>query len=85
MEQQYSQIKLNLSTPLKTYIAARAKKFGVPMAGYVKHLILKDIEQRDFPTFAASNKAINAYKRATGPLAKTIKVTGDVEDFIDTL
>jgi hypothetical protein len=85
METQHSQIKLNLPTELKGYLVTRAKSFGIPMASYMKYLIMKDIEQRDFPTFTASNKAIKAYKRATGSSAKATKVIGNIEDFIDSL
>ncbi|MDA1316865.1 MAG: hypothetical protein O3B87_02455 [bacterium] len=85
MEAKYSQIKLNLPIELKGYLATRAKSFGVPMASYMKYLIIKDIEQRDFPTYTASNKAVKAYKRATGSSAKATKVMGNIEDFIDSL
>ena len=64
MNTQQAQIKLNLPLPLKDYLESKAGKFGMPLAGYIKHLILKDVEQMDFPTFEASDKTIQAYKKA---------------------
>jgi hypothetical protein len=61
---QQAQIKVNLPLPLKDYIESKAGKFGMPLAGYIKHLILKDVEDMDFPTFEASDKTIQAYKKA---------------------
>ncbi len=85
MEVEYSQIKLNLPNELKGYLATRAKSFGVPMASYMKYLIMKDIDQRDFPTFTASNKTIKAYRKAIGSSSRTTKVTGNIGDFIDAI
>ena len=84
METQYSQIKLNIPIELKGYLATRAKNFGIPMASYMKYLIMKDIEQRDYPTFTVSDKAIKAYKKSLQSSSKALKVTGEIGEFLDS-
>lgn len=56
MVTQQSQIKLNLPLSLKEYLESRAQRFGMPLAGYVKYLILKDVDDMDYPTFEASDR-----------------------------
>ena len=64
MNTQQAQIKINLPLPLKDYLESKAGKFGIPLAGYIKHLILKDVEDMELPTFEASDKTIQTYKKA---------------------
>ena len=71
---QQSQIKLNLPLSLKEYLESKASKFGIPLAAYIRHLILKDIEDMDYPTYVASDKTIKAYKRALKEKDKAIEV-----------
>lgn len=61
---QQSQIKVNLPVSLKDYLESKANKFGMPLAGYIKHLILKDVADMAHPTFEASESTIKAYKKA---------------------
>lgn len=71
-----SQIKVNLPVTMKDYLASKAAKFGIPLAGYIKHLILKDIEYMDYPTFQASEKVERTHKKALKEhrQGKTIKI-----------
>lgn len=59
-----AQIKINLSKTMKDYLDSKANKFGMPLAGYLKHLILKDIEDMDYPAYQASEESEKAYKKA---------------------
>ncbi|MDO8429290.1 MAG: hypothetical protein Q7S88_01555 [Candidatus Daviesbacteria bacterium] len=61
---QQTQIKINLPVALKEYLESKASRFGMPLAGYVKHLMLKDVEDMEYPTFEASDRTIKAYKNA---------------------
>jgi hypothetical protein len=81
---QQSQIKLNLSQPLKEFALSKAQKYGMPLASYIKHLIIKDIEGMEYPTFEASESTIKAYKKALRDKEKAIEVT-DVKDFFKNL
>lgn len=64
---QQAQIKINISAQLKDFVESRAKKFGMPTAAYIKHLIMNDLTEVQHPTFQASErtekKAIKAIKK----------------------
>ena len=61
---QQAQIKLNLPVSLKDYLESKAQKFGVPLAGYIRHLILQDVADMEYPAYQASKKTEDAYKLA---------------------
>ncbi len=81
-----AQIKVNLPLSMKDFLESKASKFGMPVAGYIKHLILKDIEDMDYPVYKASEKTEEAYKKAVTEYdaGKTIKVK-DVDTFFEEL
>lgn len=79
-----AQIKVNLPVNLKEFLESKAQKFGMPLAGYIKHLILKDVEDMDYPTFEASDRTIKAYKKALKDKDKAIEVT-DIDEFFKNL
>ncbi|HSW48273.1 MAG TPA: hypothetical protein VLG67_04290 [Candidatus Saccharimonadales bacterium] len=81
-----AQIKVNLPLTMKDYLESKANKFGMPVAGYIKHLILKDIEDMDYPIYQASTETEKAYEKAMKEDAtgKTVKVK-DFDSFFDEL
>lgn len=81
---QQTQIKINLPLVLKEFLESKASKFGMPLAGYIKHLMLKDVEDMEYPVFEASDKTIRAYKKALKESDKAIEVT-DVDEFFKNL
>jgi hypothetical protein len=81
---QQSQIKINLPASLKDYLESKARKFDIPIAGYVKHLILKDVSDMDYPTFKMSDAAEQKALEALANRDKAIKVT-DVDKYLKDL
>jgi len=81
-----AQIKVNIPLTMKDFLESKASKFGMPVAGYIKHLILKDIEDMDYPLYQASHETEEAYKKAVVEFeaGKTLKVK-DVDSFFDEL
>ena len=81
-----SQIKVNIPAKMKSYLEIKADKYGMPIGGYIKHLILKDIENMDFPTYQASKSTENAYIEALidHKSGKTEKVK-DINSFFESL
>ena len=81
-----AQIKLNLPLELKAYVQTKADKYGLTLASYVRHLIIKDAETPVYPMYKASKKTEEAYKRAIGAerKGKTIKVK-NIERFFSEL
>ena len=59
-----AQIKLNLPAPLLAYLRAKAEKYGMPVAGYVKHLILADVEDVEYPVFEMSERTKKNLEKA---------------------
>jgi len=86
MNTQQAQIKINIPVTMKEYLESKASKFGMPVAGYVKNLILNDIKDMDYPTHQASKSTEEAYKKALQEYdaSKTIKVN-DIDKFFDEL
>lgn len=84
MVTQQAQIKINLPLALKEFLESKANKFGMPLAGYIKHLMLKDVEEMDYPTFEASDRTIRAYKKALKDKDKAIEVT-NIDEFFKNL
>ncbi|MBI1869354.1 hypothetical protein HYS11_00085 [Candidatus Gottesmanbacteria bacterium] len=78
------QIKLNLPLNLKEFAESKAGKFGITLASYVKHLILKDVEDMDYPTYAASERIERVAKKALKERHKAVRVT-NVEEFFKNL
>ncbi len=81
-----TQIKINISATMKSYLDSRASKFGMPTAGYIKHLILKDIEDMDYPTYQASEETEKSYKKAIAEYeaGKSTKIN-DIDAFFEEL
>lgn len=71
---QQAQIKLNLPLALKEYLDSKAKKFGMPIAAYLKHLILKDVEEMEYPTFELSDRAERTLKKALKEKDKAVTI-----------
>ena len=85
MVTQQAQIKLNLPLTLKEFVESKASKIGMPLAGYIKHLILKDVEDMDYPTFELSERSEKAYREAIKNSDKAIEVKGDIKTFLENL
>ena len=79
-----SQIKINLPLSLKDFLESKAQKFDMPITGYVKHLILKDVSDMDFPTFKISTASEIKARKALADKNNAVKVT-DVSNFFKKL
>lgn len=82
-----TQIKLNLSVALKDFLESKARRFGIPMSDYLKHLILRDIEGEEYPVFEASDATIKATREALKNIDKavTLKDQNDLKQFFKNL
>lgn len=79
-----SQIKINLPTALKEHLESKARKFDMPIASYVKHLILKDVSDLDFPTFRISEQSEEKASKALADRKKAIKIK-DITKYFNEL
>lgn len=76
-----AQLKLNLSEELQSLLQAKASKFGVPLTQYVKHIIMKDVEDQEYPVFKASEETEKAASQALKDLDQSV----DAKDFFQKL
>lgn len=81
---QQSQIKVNLPVQLKEYLESKANRFGMPLAGYIKHLILEDVADMDYPEYEASARTIKRAKKALKEKNKSIAIK-DINKFFKNL
>jgi len=75
------QLKINLSQELQNLLLSKASKLGVPLTQYVKHIIMKDVEDIEYPIFKASDVTEKAAKQALADLDKSV----DAKDFFSKL
>ncbi len=82
MTTQQAQIKINLPLKLKKNFEKKVNKAGVTMSFYIKHMMLRDMEEK-YPVFVASKATERAYKEAKKAQreGKLIHVTNTDEFF----
>lgn len=66
------QLKLNLSPELQELLRSKASKFGVPLTQYVKHVLIKDVEDEEYPVYKASEATEKAAKLAHKNIDKAV-------------
>lgn len=76
-----TQLKINLPEELQNLLQTKASRFGVPLTQYVKHVLMKDVEDEKYPVFKASEETENAAKQALSDLDKAV----DAKDFFKQL
>ena len=80
METQMTQIKINLPVALKKKIKAKADKWGLNLATYIKYMIVNKVEE-EYPTFEASDRVKKTIRDIESGKEKTIKVKNLTEFF----
>lgn len=66
------QLKIYLSEELQTLLKLKASKFGVPLTQYVKHVLMKDVDDQTYPTFPASHETEQEAREALAQRGKAI-------------
>jgi hypothetical protein len=78
------QIRVSISQQLGDLLKSKAERLGVPMTQLVKHLIIDEVKDEEYPIFKASD----ATERAANEAMKHIDQAVDVEnvnEFFDNL
>ncbi len=81
MSAQQIQLKISLSEQLNDLLASKAARVGIPVTQLVKHLIIKEVEDLEYPTFQMSE---NTEKRAHEAMEQIDKAL-DASDFFKQL
>lgn len=84
MQTQSVQVKLTLPVQLSEFAKSKSRKFGLPLAAYIRHLIIEDVSDMEIPEFQASEKVEEAYKDAVENENKAVEVK-DIDDFFKKL
>lgn len=66
------QLKINLTSELQELLESKASKFGIPLTQYVKHVLIKDVEDVDYPIFKVSDETERAAKKALQELDSAV-------------
>lgn len=66
------QLKINLTNQMQELLASKAGKFGVPLTQYVKHVLMKDVEDVEYPIFKASEETEKEAQEALQQLGKAV-------------
>lgn len=66
------QLKINLTKELQELLESKASKFGIPLTQYVKHVLMKDVENEEYPVFRASEETEKAAEEALEQLDKAL-------------
>ncbi len=74
------QIRLSLSEQLNQLLKQKAANVGLPVTQYVKHLIIKEVDE--IPTFDASERTKKALKDALKELP-SLKTVTDLDTYFD--
>ncbi len=74
-----AQIKITLPLALKDFLESKASKLGLPIASYVRHLIVRDVEEMKYPEFELSERSEKALQRALKNKNKAITINSKEE------
>lgn len=77
------QLKISLSEQLNALLQSKAKSLGVPVTQFVKHLIIKEVEE-EYSTFAASDWLENKTRKAIEEKDRAVEVK-NVHEFFKNL
>lgn len=81
MNSQQIQLKISLSDQLNDLLQSRATRLGIPVTQFVKHLIIKEVEIDEYPTFKMSKRTEEKAHKAMQQLDKAVSVDNVAEFF----
>jgi antitoxin component of RelBE/YafQ-DinJ toxin-antitoxin module len=78
------QIRISISEQLAELLKSKANRLGVPVTQFVKHLLIKEAEEEQYPTYVMSDRSEKKLEKALQESDKT-KGVGNVHDFFTNL
>ena len=69
------QLKISLSQQLSELLAFKAARVGIPVTQLVKHLIIKEVESIEYPTFQLSQNSKKRTQEAMQQIDKAVDAT----------
>lgn len=74
MVTEQAQIKITLPLALKDFLESKAQRLGLPIAAYVRHLIVSDVEDMEYPEFELSERSEKALQKAMKEKDKAVTI-----------
>jgi predicted DNA-binding protein len=86
MSTKNTQIKITLPQELKGFLDTKAMRLGLPVASYIRHLIIKDVEDIKYPVYKMSTRTEKIARKAMADYkaGKSVKVD-NIQEFFDDL
>ncbi len=78
------QLKVSLSEQLNSLLQSKASRLGLPVTQFVKHLIIKEVGDVDYPIFEMSERTEKKIEQALHNIDKATEVD-DISDLFKTL
>ncbi len=78
------QIRVSISQQLGDLLKSRAERLGVPITQLVKHLIIDEVKNEEYPVFNASAATEKAAKEAMDHLNEAVDID-NVNEFFENL
>ena len=78
------QVKISLSEQLNSLLQSKAAKLGLPVTQFVKHLIIKEVGNEDYPVFEMSERTEKKIEQALNNVDKATKVD-DISELFKNL
>lgn len=70
------QLKISLSEQLNELLISKAASIGVPVTQFVKHLIIKEVEDLEYPTFQMSQSSDKKALEAMQQIDEAVDASG---------
>ncbi|HZJ18566.1 MAG TPA: hypothetical protein VFD45_03040 [Patescibacteria group bacterium] len=78
------QIRISISQQLGDLLKSKAERLGVPITQLVKHLIIDEVKNEEYPIFKASDATEKAAKEAMNHLDEAVDIN-NVNEFFNNL
>lgn len=78
------QLKLSLSEQLNRLLQSKAARLGLPVTQFVKHLIIKEVGDEDYPVFQMSKRTEKKIEQALKDVDKATEVD-DIHELFKNL
>ena len=78
------QIRISISQQLGDLLKSKAERLGVPITQLVKHLIIDEVRDEEYPVFKASDTTEKAAKEAMEHIDEAVDIN-NVNEFFKNL
>lgn len=85
MSTQATQIKVTLPNELYLHLKSKAQKLDLPLASYIKNLVINDVKSIDIPVFRMSDKREKIALKALGDYKKGNTKVLKLDSYFDAL